>query len=251
MSLGSVWGILTSAMDVEAFFALEKFAHRSLWKEGEAVWSALVHLEKYLREKKLGQIEIEIPEGVYLEKREEISIGKGTVIEPGVLIQGPCIIGKNCIIRHGAYLRGRVILGDHCQIGHSAELKHSILLDHAAATHFVYVGDSILGNGVNLGAGVKCANLRLDRRDVCVYLGGQKVKTGLKKFGAVVGDAVQIGCNSVLNPGTLVGKESYAHPLTSLSGTIEPRSQVDANGVRPIEKKILEKLLCSTPISSK
>lgn len=237
-------------MDPEAFFDLTHFAHRSLWKEKEAVWSPLVYLTEYLKGHPLGWIEIEIPEGVYLEKKELISIGKGTIIEPGVFIQGPCIIGKNCVIRHGAYLREKVILGDHCHVGHSAELKHSILLDQAAATHFVYVGDSILGNRANLGAGVKCANLRLDRRDVSVFVDGKKIKTGLKKFGAIVGDAVQVGCNCVLNPGTLVGKESYAHPLTQLKGLIAPRSEIDLNGARPIEKKILEKL-CSIPILSK
>lgn len=230
-------------MDLETFFLLDSFEHRSLWKTGEPVWYPLLQLNDYLSEKNSCRIEIDIPEGVYLEKRELISIGKGTVIEPGVLIQGPCIIGKNCVIRHGAYIRESVILGDGCHIGHSTELKHSILLNHAAATHFVYVGDSILGDSVNLGAGVKCANLRLDRRDVPVHIDGKKIKSGLKKFSAIVGDRVQIGCNSVLNPGTLIGRESFAHPLMNLKGTIPPRSQIDSEGIQPIEQHILEKLL--------
>jgi NDP-sugar pyrophosphorylase family protein len=154
------------------------------------------------------------------------------------------------VIRHGAYLRGGVICGDGCQIGHSAEIKHAILLDGACATHFVYVGDSILGNGVNLGAGVKCANLRLDRREVSVDVDGQRVKTGLKKLGCIVGDRVQIGCNSVLNPGTLVGRECLAYPLSQLSGWVPTRSQISAKGIQPIEPKLLEKLLWqSTPIA--
>jgi NDP-sugar pyrophosphorylase family protein len=226
-------------ISVETFFSLKRFAHRSLWKEGEPVWSALLSLNQYLNEKNPCRIEIRIPEGVFLEKKELISIGEGTVIEPGVLIQGPCIIGKNCVIRHGAYIRAGVICGDHCQVGHSAELKASILLDYACATHFVYVGDSILGNEVNLGAGVKCANLRLDRRDVLV----NGVKTGLRKFGCVIGDRTQIGCNSVLNPGTFVGMECVAHPLMNLGGLVPSRSQVTAKGIEPIEPKILEKLL--------
>ena len=230
-------------MDSESFFSLDRFAHRSLWKEGLPVWSPLLVLNEYLSQKNHYRIEINIPEGVTLKRGELISIGEGTIIEPGVFIQGPCIIGKNCTIRHGAYIRESVICGDHCHIGHSAELKHSILLDHAAATHFVYVGDSILGSHVNLGAGVKCANLRLDRGDVSIRIDGKKIKTGLKKFGAIVGDRVQIGCNSVLNPGTLVGKESFAYPLMNLAGFIPPRSQVSAKGVQPIEQKILEKLL--------
>lgn len=235
--------ILGSVLTTETFFSLERYAHKGLWKEGEPIWHPLLILSSYLEKAKLGQIEIKIPDGVFLEKKELISIGEGTTIEPGVLIQGPCIIGKGCVIRHGAYLRGPLILGDKCHVGHSAELKHSILLDGAHATHFVYVGDSILGNSVNLGAGVKCANLRLDRREVIVPLNGKKIKTGLKKFGAIIGDRSQIGCNSVLNPGTFFGMESFAYPLMNLSGFIPPRSQVSEKGLQPIEQKILEKLL--------
>lgn len=235
---------------LETFFSLDGFAHKGIWKEGEPVWSPLLLLSKYLSEKNSCQVEIAIPEGIFLENRESISIGKGTVIEPGVLIQGPCIVGKNCVIRHGAYLRGPVILGDGCHVGHSAEIKHSILLDGACATHFVYCGDSILGNGVNLGAGVKCANLRLDRGDVYVQFEGRRIKTGLKKFGAIVGDRVQIGCNCVLNPGTLVGRESFAFPLVNVGGFVPPRHQVNAKGIEPIEQKILEKLLCQSSSSA-
>jgi len=234
----------------ETFFSLQRYAHKGLWKEGEPIWHPLLFLSRYLKETKLGRIEIKIPEGVFLEKKELISIGEGTVIEPGVLIQGPCIIGKNCTIRHGAYIRGPFVCGDSCHIGHSAELKHSILLDGACATHFVYVGDSILGNAVNLGAGVKCANLRLDRQEVAVQLNGKRVKTGLKKFGALIGDRSQIGCNSVLNPGTFFGMESFSYPLMNLSGFVPPRSQVSAKGIQPIEQKILEKLLCQSIITT-
>ncbi len=231
---------------LETFFSLEQFKHRELFKEEEPVWFALIHLKDYLSKINSFRIEVDIPEGVFFQRKEFISIGKGTVIEPGVFIQGPCIIGENCAIRHGAYLRESVILGDGCHVGHSTEIKNSILLDRACATHFVYVGDSILGNGVNLGAGVKCANLRLDRRDVAVNVQGRKIQTGLRKFGAIVGDLVQIGCNSVLNPGTLIGKESFSYPLMNLKGTVPARSQIDAKGVRRIEQKILEKLLCQS-----
>jgi NDP-sugar pyrophosphorylase family protein len=238
-------------LDPTYFFFLEEFAHRSLWKEGDPVWSALYFIKDYLNQKNPCKIEIEIPPHVYLDRKELISIGKGTVIEPGVFIQGPCIIGQNCTIRHGAYIREGVIMGDACQIGHSAELKHSILLNRVAVTHFVYVGDSILGQSVNLGAGVKCANLRLDRREVVIPFNGQKVKTGLKKFGAIVGDRVQIGCNSVLNPGTLVGKESFSYPLMNLQGWIPSRSQIDSKGIFPIKHDILEKLLWQSTSSAK
>ena len=209
------------AMDfltLELFFNLDHFMHKSLWIESLPVWSALHKLKDYLNSYSLGRIEIEIPPNVYLKNPELISIGKGTVIEPGAMIIGPCIIGENCVIAHCAYIREYIILGDHCSIGHSAELKHSILLDGSAVTHFCYVGDSIIGNGVNLGAGVKCANLRLDRGEVLAGL--KKISSGLKKFGAIVGDGAQIGCNSVINPGTLIGKGAICYPLQNIGGTI-------------------------------
>lgn len=228
---------------IDSFFCLEQFAHKELWLEKEPVWHPLLLLSSYLQTARLGKIEIKIPDGVFLENKELISIGAGTLIEPGVMIQGPCIIGKDCVLRHGAYLRGPLILGDRCRVGHSTELKHSIFLNDTHATHFVYVGDSILGNSVNLGAGVKCANLRLDRKEVSVRIDQKLLKTGLRKFGAIIGDRSQIGCNSVLNPGTLFCKESFAFPLMNLSGFIPPRSQISGKGIQPIEKKILGKLL--------
>ncbi len=229
-------------LEIEAYFSLGRFRHRSLWKEGAPLWDPLRWLDDYLSAQAF-QIEIKVLPGVVLDRPEQIAIGPGTVIEPGVYIQGPCIIGKGCVLRHGAYLRDGVVCGDRCAIGHSAEIKHSILLDDAAATHFTYVGDSILGNGANLGAGVKCANLRLDRAEVSVFLEGKPMRTGLKKFGAMVGDRVQIGCNCVLNPGTLVGRESISHPLLNFGGTILPRSRISDEKkmkIEPIVAPLLE-----------
>lgn len=208
------------------FFSLKRYAHAGLWKEGAFVWSALLALENYFLQYKNYRIEIEIPPNVHLVKPECISIGKGTILEPGVYIQGPCILGKECVVRHGAYLRGGVLAGDRCAFGHSAEIKGSILLDQANATHFTYVGDSILGNGVNLGAGVKCANLRLDRKEVSIKTQQGKIKTGLRKMGAILGDFCQIGCNCVLNPGTLIGSHTICPALTSLSGVLPANSQI-------------------------
>lgn len=206
------------------FFNLDDFAHNSLWKKGEPVWSPLKELKNYFTN--VGKIEIEVPSTVHLIHPELISIGAGTVIEPGAMIQGPCIIGKNCTIAHGAYIRPFVILGDGCTVGHSAEIKHSILLNKAAVTHFSYVGDSIIGNKANLGAGVKCANLRLDKAEVSVRFENAQWKSGLRKFGAIIGDEAQIGCNCVLNPGTILGKQTICHPLLNLSGYVPPRSFV-------------------------
>lgn len=233
--------ILEQMLIPESFFSLDQFAHNTLWKKGDSVWAPLLHLKNYFQTIENFSIEIEIGQGVYLENREQISIGVGTIIEPGVFIQGPCIIGKNCYISHGAYIRSFVICGNECQLGHCAEVKHSILLNRAKATHFVYVGDSILGNEVNLGAGVKCANLRLDKREVKISVDGKPVATGLKKFGSIVGDRVQIGCNSVLSPGTLIAPDCVCHPLMHLHGFVPRGAEISPKGTQ-----ILEKLLCQS-----
>lgn len=215
---------------VDEFFDLSNCAHLLLFEGGDYAWDALSKLTSYLAEVSLGKISCPIPEGVVLIHPESISIGKGTLIEPGAMIKGPCIIGEECEIRNGAYIRGSVVTGDRCIIGHSTEVKSSILLDGASAPHFNYVGDSILGHGVNLGAGVKLANLRLDGGCVCISYNGQKVETGLHKLGAILGDGAQMGCNAVSNPGTLIGKGAFCHPCTAVSGYIPPYTKVKSTG---------------------
>lgn len=195
----------------------------------EFAWEPLLKLKDFFSKEKLGKIEVKIPSTVHLESPELISIGVGTIVEPGAYIKGPCIIGKNCVIRHGAYLREHVLTGDHVTIGHDTEVKHSILMDGASASHFAYIGDSIVGRDVNLGAGVKCANFRLDKDLVFVHYQGKKLHTGLKKFGAIIGDGVQIGCNSVLNPGTLIGKNSICYPLVNVQGFLPADTKYKGN----------------------
>ena len=217
------------------FFSLETFAHASLFKECQYPWQALKELERYLKGQKLGVIEIDIPSSVHLVNPESISIGEGSVVEPGAYIQGPCILGKNCIVRHGAYIRGNVLVGDGCVIGHDTEIKHSILLNNACASHFNYVGDSILGNGVNLGAGVKCANLRLDHQTIYVNINGERIDTQLSKLGAIIGDGAQTGCNCVLNPGTILGRNSFCFPCLNIYGFVPENGKV-----KPAIKNIVE-----------
>lgn len=200
------------------YFDLSTFAHASLFDESEPVWFVLKKIEGYLRSQALGMILGRVETGAYLINPEEISIGKGTIVEPGAYISGPCIIGENCQIRHGAYVRGNVITGNKCVIGHATEVKNSIFLDGAQAGHFAYVGDSILGNRVNLGAGTKCANLRFDGSTIPVLWNTKRVDSGLRKFGAILGDCVQTGCNSVTNPGTLMGKKSCLAPCATARG---------------------------------
>ncbi len=227
------------------FFSLSSFSHASLWKEGSPIWSALSELDNYFTSFS-HRIEIEVPPDVFLENRELISIGEGTVIDPGVLIRGPCIIGKQASIRHGAFLRGFVVVGDRCVVGHSAELKNAILLNGAKASHLCYVGDSILGPHVNLGAGVKCSNLRLDGHEITISVEGKKIRTGLKKLGAILGEGVEVGCNAVLNPGTLVGRHCDLYPLLNVGGWIPPHSKVKGTRsffIQSKETKILEELM--------
>lgn len=182
-------------------------------------------IASYLQGISLGSIEVDIPDGVTLVDKELISIGRGTIVEPGAYIKGPCLIGENCSIRHGAYIRGNFLCGNSCVIGHASEIKNALFLDHANAAHFAYVGDTILGNHTNLGAGTKCANLRFDNRSVRLFLNGSLVDTKLRKFGAVFGDFSQSGCNSVTNPGTILCKRSGIYPCASAFGII-PESHI-------------------------
>lgn len=211
---------MSSFLTPQSLFSLENYSHAALFDGCSFAWEGLDKLLDYLSQQKLGEIEVEIPSSVVLVNPHLISIGKGCVIEPGVMIQGPCVIGEGCTIRHGAYLRGGVVLGKGCVVGHNTEVKHSIFLDRAAAPHFNYVGDSILGNDVNLGAGVKCANVRLDRLPVRIRAFGQVFETGLKKCGALIGDGSQLGCNSVANPGTIFSKNSTCLPCQNVGGYI-------------------------------
>lgn len=209
----------------ESFFDLTNFEHRDLFKGLSSVWQALQKLEGYLQNwcsqnQALCENRPQKHTGAYIVNPESVFIGEGTVVEPGAYIRGPTIIGKNCQIRHGAYIRGMVIVGDHAVVGHATELKHSILLNHAKAAHLAFVGDSILGVDVNLGAGVKCANLRLNNQAVDVFFEGEKISTGMRKFGAIIGDGAQIGCNVVINPGTLIGKKACCFPSLNIKGVI-------------------------------
>jgi UDP-N-acetylglucosamine diphosphorylase / glucose-1-phosphate thymidylyltransferase / UDP-N-acetylgalactosamine diphosphorylase / glucosamine-1-phosphate N-acetyltransferase / galactosamine-1-phosphate N-acetyltransferase len=214
------------------FFDLSGFAHAELFDGCQYVWQVLDRLAGYLAKQRLGKSEAAQQEYAYLVNPELISIGEGTIIEPGAYIKGPCIIGKHCHIRHGAYIRGDVILGDHCVVGHASELKATVMLNHAQAAHFAYVGDSVIGSFVNLGAGVKCANLRLDGQEIVIHCRKEEIATSRRKFGAIIGDHSQIGCNSVMNPGTLVGKHVHCHPCINFGGIVEDNSRIQAS-VKP------------------
>lgn len=188
------------------------------------VWEALKKLKAFISASIKREIKIDIPQGVYL-SGNDISIGEGTKIEPGVMIKSPAIIGKNVDLRQGAYIRGDVIICDNCVVGHSSELKHTIMLDGAHAPHFNYLGDSILGKKVNLGAGTILSNFKMTtEKNIKIRFKDTVIDTGLRKFGAMLGDNSETGCNSVLNPGTIVGMNSLIYPLSLVRGYIPPNT---------------------------
>ena len=152
---------------------------------------------------------------------DQIEIGNNSVIEAGALIKGPTIIGDRTEIRQGAYIRGDVLIGNDCVVGHTTEMKSSVMLGGSKAGHFAYIGDSILGK-VNLGAGTKLANLKMTGSPVVLNINGEKYETGLKKFGAILADGVETGCNSVTMPGTILGRNVLLYPNGTARGYYPP-----------------------------
>ncbi len=148
---------------------------------------------------------------------DQIYIGQNTVVESGALIKGPTIIGNNTEIRQGAYIRGEVLVGNDCVVGHTTEIKSSVMLGGSKAGHFAYIGDSILGK-VNLGAGTKIANLKIVGSQIILNIQGVKYETGLRKFGAILADGVETGCNSVTTPGSLLSKNVLIYPNGTARG---------------------------------
>lgn len=199
-------------------FDLSQTAHAELFAGCEHAWEALKKLKAYLETHV--QPALPRPDNPRVHIGKNVFIGEGTVIEDGVMIKGPAIIGKHCEIRHNAYLREHVIVGDHCVIGNSCELKHSLLFNHAVVPHFSYVGDSILGHKAHLGAGVKISNIKVLAGNVTVEKDGTPFDTGLRKFGALLGDRTDIGCNSVLNPGSIIGRGSVIYPNVNWRGVL-------------------------------
>jgi len=218
-----VWGLLMNAPSAgELWPSLNEDEGRQPCFPSGPVWTVLPTLK--------GQI-IDMLGGIGPSHREGVSIddGKGVVhihpdaiIEPSVHIIGPSYIGAGAIIRHGAYIREFSWICDRALVGHASEVKHSILLPGSKAPHFNYVGDSILGPDVNLGAGAKLSNLRNDGAEVHVILDGQRLPSGLRKFGAILGEGCQLGCNVVTNPGVVIGSNSLVMPNTTVTGIHGP-----------------------------
>jgi NDP-sugar pyrophosphorylase family protein len=201
-----------------AFFDLTQNSFTGLFVLNAPVWETLKNLKEYVENQSLGHILIDVPQNVFLINPSLIKIGKGSKIYPGACIEGPCIIGEHSEIGPGAFVRSYTIIGNHCKIGHATEVKHSVLLNHAKAPHFNYVGDSILGFDSNLGAGVVCANFKINKTMVYIKSKESKIPTEMKKLGAIIGDSSSLGCNSVISPGAILKKGFTCLPCSHIKG---------------------------------
>lgn len=161
---------------------------------------------------------------VYEDFGDDIWIAKSAKIAPSAFISGPCIIGENTEVRHCAFIRGNALVGNNCVVGNSTELKNVVLVGKVQVPHYNYVGDSVLGYGSHMGAGSITSNVKSDKTLVAVKNDGEILETSLKKFGAMIGDGVEVGCGSVLNPGTVIGKNTNIYPLSSVRGVVAPNS---------------------------
>ena len=203
-------------------FELAQWKHRDLFAETEPVWTALgPRLKAFLDDWSDWNLLIDLPAGVHL-LGDRVHIGPDVRIEPGAVIVGPAVIGAGTVIRTGAYVRENVVVGENCIVGAHSEVKGAILLPGARAPHQNYVGDSILGRDVNLGAGTICSNVKNIGDEISFRHEGHVVATGLRKFGAILGDGCKTGCNTVLNPGVIMGPGSVTYPNATLRGGYYP-----------------------------
>jgi UDP-N-acetylglucosamine diphosphorylase / glucose-1-phosphate thymidylyltransferase / UDP-N-acetylgalactosamine diphosphorylase / glucosamine-1-phosphate N-acetyltransferase / galactosamine-1-phosphate N-acetyltransferase len=207
-------------------FDLGQSEHAALFESCDYAWDALKRIEAYLAARLKPGLHNRCEGVAFI--GEQVFVGEGTVVEDGAMIKGPAIIGRNCQIRHNAYVREHVIIGDNCVVGNSCEIKHSLLFNHAVVPHFNYVGDSILGHKAHLGAGVKVSNFKLMPGNISIELDGRLFDTGLRKFGALLGDETEVGCNAVLNPGSIIGRGSLIYPNTNWRGIL-PANRIVKN----------------------
>ena len=197
-------------------------------------WQALPKIGDFI--KKLGP---SLPKEEYDQIGEDVWIAKSATVFPSAYVHGPAIIGKEAEVRHCAFIRGNAIVGEGAVVGNSTELKNVVLFNKVQVPHYNYVGDSILGYKAHMGAGSITSNVKADKQLVKVHTGEVHIETGLKKFGAMLGDNVEVGCNAVLNPGTVIGRESNVYPTSMVRGVV-PAKSIFKNTGEIISKKITE-----------
>lgn len=208
----------------EEYLALEHTAHAKLFENQKYVWDPLRQIESYLQFRLKPAILGDLVGKPFISN--SVFVGAGTIIEQGAVLRGPAWIGENCHIRSGCYVRENVIVGDGVVMGNSCEFKNCILFDQAQVPHFNYVGDSILGFRAHLGAGVILSNVKLDHGEISVSAADGSIATGMTKFGAIIGDRTEIGCNAVINPGSVLGRDSIVYPQANFRGVLPAGSVV-------------------------
>lgn len=196
-------------------FNMDETIARDIFNDIEFPWEVLSKIGDFILElgKTLSPDEYEL-------RDENVWIAKSAKIAPTASITGPCIIGKETEVRPGAFIRGKAIVGENCVVGNSTELKNVILFNNVQVPHYNYVGDSILGYKSHMGAGSITSNVKSDKTNVTIKYQGDIIETGLKKMGAILGNYVEVGCNSVLNPGTIIGSNTNVYPLSMVRGYI-------------------------------
>lgn len=202
-------------MEISKLFDLSYTLAEEFLKQFEYAWNALPHIKEFIIA--CGE---SLNNAEFIQIKRFVWVHKSVKIASTAFIDSPCIVGAETEIRHCAFIRGSALIGKNCVVGNSTEIKNSILFDGVQIPHFNYVGDSIFGYKAHLGAGSITSNVKSDKSLVTVKEESTVVSTGLKKFGAIVGDFVEVGCNSVLNPGTVIGKNSIIYPLSSVRGVI-------------------------------
>ena len=215
---------------IKNLYNLDETIASKIFEGATYPWEVLPKIEEFIKE--LGNT---LSSEEYEKRGEDIWIAKTATIAPTAYIKGPAIIGKNAEIRHCAFIRGKAIVGEGAVVGNSTELKNVILFNKVQVPHYNYVGDSILGYKAHMGAGSISSNVKSDKKLVVVKNKEEKIETGLKKFGAMLGDNVEIGCGSVLNPGTVIGKNTNVYPLSSVRGV------VPSNSIYKKQNEIVEK----------
>ncbi len=206
------------------YLDLERTEHRALFASAAHPWEALAQIPSYLQFRLRPAFHGRMIGRPFISGA--VHVGADTIVEQGACIKGPAWIGEGCEIRSGCYIRENVIVGNGVVLGNSCELKNCIVFDEAQIPHFNYVGDAVLGHRAHLGAGVILSNVKLDHTEIVIRDGDLLLPTGLRKFSAVVGDRCEVGCNSVINPGSLLGRDSVLYPGTMWRGVLPAHSVV-------------------------
>lgn len=210
-------------LTVAALYNLEETIAKPVFEGVTYPWEVLPKIGEFIKE--LGEtLDMEL----YEKRGDDIWVAKNAVVAPTACLNGPLIIGENAEVRHCAFIRGNAIVGANAVVGNSTELKNVILFNYVQVPHYNYVGDSILGYKAHMGAGSITSNVKADKLLTTIRIGETVIETGLKKFGAMLGDNVEVGCNSVLNPATVVGKDANIYPLSMVRGYV-PKNSIYKN----------------------